>query len=93
MRSLKYGLQGTVLALAVASGYLLAQNGWNVSSTAAGAAPSAPAPQAMPVPVVSVVKKKIPIYLEYAGRTERSVSYLQAKARATGRELVAAGPM
>jgi multidrug efflux system membrane fusion protein len=81
MRSLKYGLHGTLLALAVASGYLLAQNGWNVSSTAAGAAPSAPAPQAMPVPVVSVVKKTIPIYLEYSARTEaiRNVT-LQAKA-------------
>lgn len=81
MRSLKYGLHGTVLALAVAGGYLLAQNGWNVGGTAAGAAPSAPAPQAMPVPVVGVVKQTIPIYLEYAARTEaiRNVT-LQAKA-------------
>lgn len=81
MRSLKYGLHGTVLALAVAGGYLLAQNGWNVGGTAAGAAPSAPAPQAMPVPVVSVVRQTIPIYLDYAARTEaiRNVT-LQAKA-------------
>ncbi|MCR5856402.1 efflux RND transporter periplasmic adaptor subunit [Mesorhizobium sp. J428] len=81
MRSIKYGLHGTVLALAVAGGYLLAQNGWNVGGTAAGAAPSAPAPQAMPVPVVSVVRQTIPIYLDYAARTEaiRNVT-LQAKA-------------
>ncbi len=80
MRSLKIGLHGTVIALAVAGGYLLAQNGWGVGSTTAGAAPSAQASQAMPVPVVGVVKKTIPIYLEYFARTEavRNIT-LQAK--------------
>src|ERR1700736_4305846 len=44
----------------------------------AAAAPSGP--PAMPVPVASVIKKTIPVYLEYSARTEsiREVS-LQAK--------------
>ncbi len=43
-------------------------------------AAAAPPPQAMPVPVAKVVKKSIPITLDYAGRTEsiRAVA-LQAK--------------
>lgn len=80
MRTLKYSIHASVLALAVAGGYLLAEGNWPIGSTVADAAPS-PAPQAMPVPVVNVVKKTIPIYLEYTARTEaiRSVT-LQSKA-------------
>jgi multidrug efflux system membrane fusion protein len=80
MRTLKYGLHASLLAIAVAAGYVVAESGWHFGSTTAGAAPSAPAPQAMPVPVVDVVKQTIPIFLEYAGRTEaiRDVT-LQAK--------------
>ncbi|WP_395447876.1 efflux RND transporter periplasmic adaptor subunit [Aminobacter sp. UC22_36] len=81
MRIFKLGLNGSLLALAVAGGYLLA--GWNVGSTTAGAAPSAPAPQAMPVPVVGVVKKTIPIYLEYAARTE-AIRNVTLRAKASG---------
>lgn len=36
----------------------------------AGAATAAAAPSAMPVPVAQVLKKTIPIYLDYAARTE-----------------------
>lgn len=80
MRVVKIGLQGALIALAVAGGYFLAGGDWNMVGAPADAAPSAPAPQAMPVPVVGVVKKTIPIYLEYAARTEsiRNVT-LQAK--------------
>src|SRR3981081_2529771 len=48
------------------------------SGPVAAAAPSGP--PAMPVPVTSVIKKTIPVYLEYSARTEsiREVS-LQAK--------------
>jgi multidrug efflux system membrane fusion protein len=64
----------------------------------AGTAGAAPAPAAfvMPVPVVSVVRKTIPIYLDYAARTEpiRSVTlqarvpgYLQEQAAADGRDV------
>ena len=83
MRIFKLGLNGSLLALAVAGGYLLAQQGWNVGSTSAGAAPSAQAPQAMPVPVVGVVKKTIPIYLEYAARTE-AIRNVTLRAKASG---------
>lgn len=80
MRVVKIGLQGALIALAVAGGYFLAGGDWSMVGAPADAAPSAPAPQAMPVPVVGVVKKTIPIYLEYAARTEsiRNVT-LQAK--------------
>jgi multidrug efflux system membrane fusion protein len=81
MRIFKLGLNASLLALAVAGGYLLA--GWDVGSTTAGAAPSAPAPQAMPVPVVGVVKKTIPIYLEYAARTE-AIRNVTLRAKASG---------
>ncbi|MDR7225257.1 efflux RND transporter periplasmic adaptor subunit [Aminobacter aminovorans] len=81
MRIFKLGLNGSLLALAVAGGYLLA--GWDVGSTTAGAAPSAPAPQTMPVPVVGVVKKTIPIYLEYAARTE-AIRNVTLRAKASG---------
>lgn len=83
MRFLKLGLNTSLLALAVAGGYLLAQQGWNVGSTTAGAAASAQAPQAMPVPVVGVVKKTIPIYLEYAARTE-AIRNVTLRAKASG---------
>lgn len=49
-------------------------------SESAGAATPNPAMMAMPVPVTKIVKKTIPIYLEYSARTEaiRNIS-LQAK--------------
>jgi len=53
-----------------------------VGDHADGATESAPAPamMAMPVPVVTVVKKTLPIYLDYPGRIEsiRSIA-LQAQ--------------
>ncbi len=83
MRIFKLGLNASLLALAVAGGYLLAQHGWGVGSTTAGAAPTVQAPQAMPVPVVGVVKKTIPIYLEYAARTE-AIRNVTLRAKASG---------
>lgn len=83
MRFLKLGLNGSLLVLAMAGGYLVTQHGWDVGSTSAGATPSAPAAQAMPVPVVGVVKKTIPIYLEYAARTE-AIRNVTLRAKASG---------
>lgn len=83
MRIFKLGLNTSLLALAVAGGYLLAQHGWGVGSTTAGAAPTVQGPQAMPVPVVGVVKKTIPIYLEYAARTE-AIRNVTLRAKASG---------
>jgi multidrug efflux system membrane fusion protein len=44
---------------------------------------SAPAMMAMPVPVVQVVKKTLPIYLDYPGRIE-SIRSIALQARASG---------
>jgi multidrug efflux system membrane fusion protein len=53
---------------------------FGLNAGTAGAATPEPAAFVMPVPVVSVVKKTIPIYLDYAARTEpiRSIT-LQAR--------------
>lgn len=79
MRRWKIAL-GTAVALgaiSVASVHLLDMG--SLSAGTAGAA-TAPAAFVMPVPVVNVVKKTIPIYLDYAARMEpiRSIT-LQAR--------------
>ncbi|QKC97915.1 efflux RND transporter periplasmic adaptor subunit [Mesorhizobium sp. NZP2298] len=81
MRKWKIAL-GTAVALgaiSVASVHLLDMGNLRLSASTAGAAP-APAAFVMPVPVASVVKKTIPIYLDYAARIEpiRSIT-LQAR--------------
>lgn len=80
MRGLKYGINGILMTTALAAAYLLARGDFEFAGTRAGAAPAVQAQQAMPVPVVGIVKKTIPIYLEYSARTEaiRDVT-LQAK--------------
>jgi multidrug efflux system membrane fusion protein len=81
MRKWKIAL-GTAVALgaiSMASVHLLDMGSLSLNAGTAGAAP-APAAFVMPVPVVNVVKKTIPIYLDYAARTEpiRSIT-LQAR--------------
>jgi membrane fusion protein, multidrug efflux system len=68
-------LLGSAAVIVVGAGILLSSLR---SGPVAAAAPSGP--PAMPVPVTSVTKKTIPVYLEYSARTEsiREVS-LQAK--------------
>jgi multidrug efflux system membrane fusion protein len=80
MRVLKYGANGALVVTALVAAYFLARGMPELAGTPAGAAPAAAAPQAMPVPVVGIVRKTIPIYLEYSARTEaiRDVT-LQAK--------------
>ncbi|UVK44243.1 efflux RND transporter periplasmic adaptor subunit [Mesorhizobium sp. AR07] len=94
MRKWKIAL-GTAVALgaiSVASVHLLDMGNLSLNAGTAGAAP-APAAFVMPVPVVSVVKKTIPIYLDYAARTEpirnitlqaRIPGYLQEQTAADG---------
>ncbi|WP_137934104.1 efflux RND transporter periplasmic adaptor subunit [Mesorhizobium comanense] len=82
MRKWKIAL-GTAVALgaiSVVSVHLLDMGNLRLSGSTAGAATPAPAAFVMPVPVASVVKKTIPIYLDYAARTEpiRSIT-LQAR--------------
>lgn len=68
-----------VAALALGAEYVL-HRGAGMGNAAAGTAAQAGPPPAMPVPVALVVKRSIPIYLEYSARTEsiRNVA-LQAK--------------
>jgi multidrug efflux system membrane fusion protein len=67
-----------VLAVMAAAGVYLFDSGRGQGSAAAVAANAGP--PAMPVPVVKIVKKTIPVYFEYSARTEaiRDVA-LQAK--------------
>ncbi|TKB48806.1 MAG: efflux transporter periplasmic adaptor subunit, partial [Mesorhizobium sp.] len=82
MRKWKIAL-GTAVALgaiSVASVHLLDMGSLSLNAGTAGAATPKPEAFVMPVPVVSVVKKTIPIYLDYAARVEpiRSIT-LQAR--------------
>lgn len=79
LRRWKLGLS-VAAAIAVVAIVLVAlrHGGW-LTADPAGAAPN-PAAFAMPVPVATIFKKTIPIYLDYSARTEsiRSIA-LQAK--------------
>lgn len=76
MRKWKFGFGVTLLAALVAGGVYLQV--WNQPQS--GAAAPSPAMAALPVPVKKIVKRTIPIYLDYSARTEaiRNVT-LQAK--------------
>src|ERR1700760_4376369 len=70
---------GSVVVIGVAAGaYVYSSRNGPLAATAAQSGP--PAMPAMPVPTAAVVKKTIPVYLDYSARTEsiREVS-LQAK--------------
>jgi multidrug efflux system membrane fusion protein len=79
MRSWKIALAATAVAV-VAIAFVVVRRGDTLIGGTAGAATPNPATIAMPVPVTKIVKKAIPIYLEYSARTEsiRNIS-LQAK--------------
>jgi multidrug efflux system membrane fusion protein len=83
MRGSRVILTGVVLlaAAAAATAYFLDRNQEN--GAAAGAPASAQHGFVMPVPVASVVKKTVPITLEYAARTE-SIRNIPLQARVTG---------
>jgi membrane fusion protein, multidrug efflux system len=79
------------LAIVVAAGLAWRGFGRNGAEMAAGAATPNPAMQAMPVPVAKVVKKTLPIYLEYSARTESLGNVtLQAKVSGYLKEQIAA---
>jgi multidrug efflux system membrane fusion protein len=79
MRSWKIVLAATTVAVIVI-GVVALRRGDTLMGGTAGAATPNPATMAMPVPVATIVKKAIPIYLDYSARTEsvRNIS-LQAK--------------
>lgn len=75
MHKWKLGLGAAIAGIAVVAGVVMFQRGSEPAKASAG-----PGQFAMPVPVTTIVRKTIPIYLEYAARTEaiRNVA-LQAK--------------
>jgi membrane fusion protein, multidrug efflux system len=79
MRSWKIAFAATTVAVIVIGVAVLRRGDTLLGGTAGAAAPN-PAAAAMPVPVIKIVKKAIPIYLDYSARTEsiRNIS-LQAK--------------
>ncbi|WP_192355901.1 efflux RND transporter periplasmic adaptor subunit [Mesorhizobium mediterraneum] len=86
MRKWKIALGAAVAvgAISVASVHLLDMGNFGLNAGTAGAATPEPATAfVMPVPVVSVVKKTIPIYLDYAARTE-SIRSITLQARVPG---------
>src|SRR3954469_18554400 len=80
MRYLKIGLAATAAVATVAATIVVLTNDDPHMGGAAGAATPNPAMMAMPVPVTKIIKRSIPIYLDYSARTEsiRSIA-LQAK--------------
>lgn len=82
MSHLKIGLTATVAIAVVATGVMFFYKGRALVGDTAGAA-TPPHMMAMPVPVTNVVKKDIPIYLEYSARTE-AIRHITLQAKIQG---------
>lgn len=84
MRKWKIALGAAVAlgAISMASVHLLDMGNLSLNAGTASATP-APAAFVMPVPVVNVVKKTIPIYLDYAARVE-SIRSITLQSRVPG---------
>jgi multidrug efflux system membrane fusion protein len=73
-------LGATAVAALAGAAVLLAHEGSDIFGDTTDIARAAPAMPAMPVPVAKVIKKAVPIYLDYAARTEAIQNVtLQAK--------------
>lgn len=83
MRFWKVALGVGAAFVAVAAWHEFDRNAKELGAGAAGAATPAPAMMAMPVPVTKIVKKTLPIYLEYAARTE-SIGNVTLQAKVSG---------
>jgi membrane fusion protein, multidrug efflux system len=83
MRIAKFLAGSTVALAAAASVYLFVRAEPQLLAGGAGAATPAPAAFVMPVPVAMVIKKTVPIYLEYSARTE-SIRNITLQAKVTG---------
>lgn len=80
MRNWKIGIATTAAVATVAATIIvLSKDGPRVGDPAGAATPN-PAMMAMPVPVAKIVRKTVPVYLDYSARTEsiRSIA-LQSK--------------
>jgi multidrug efflux system membrane fusion protein len=82
MRVWKISLAAGAAFVALAAWHVLDENGKSLVAGAAGAATPAPA-MLMPVPVAKIVKKTLPIYLEYSARTE-SIANVTLQSKAAG---------
>ncbi len=82
MRGSRLVLATVVVVAALAAAYHYKNGGFELKGGDAGAAVGPPQ-QAMPVPVASVVKKTIPIYLDYSARTE-AIRNVTLRAKITG---------
>lgn len=80
MRNWKIGLAAGSAIAAVVAGFVILRDDTSVIGSTAGAATPNPAMMAMPVPVAKIVRKTVPLYLDYSARTEsiRSIA-LQPK--------------
>jgi membrane fusion protein, multidrug efflux system len=82
MRSWKIGLAAIAAAAVIATTVIVLRKDTALIGNAARAAPN-PAAFAMPVPVTRIVKKTIPIYLDYPARTE-SIRNITLQAKVSG---------
>ena len=83
MRKSKFAIGAAVVVALAGAALVLIERGAGVIDVPAKAAPSTPTAAALPVPVVGVVKKTVPIYLAYSARTE-SIQKVTLLAKVTG---------
>jgi multidrug efflux system membrane fusion protein len=78
---LTFGIVAAIVAAAII--YEIDRNDPGLVSGPAGAATPSPAMMAMPVPVTKIVRKTLPIYLEYSARIE-SIGNVGLQAKVSG---------
>ena len=83
MRKSKFAIGAAVVVALTGAALVLIERGVGVIDVPAKAAPSTPTAAALPVPVIGVVKKTVPIYLAYSARTE-SIQKVTLLAKVTG---------
>ena len=83
MRKSKFAIGAAVVVALAGAALVLIERGVGVIDVPAKAAPSTPTAAALPVPVIGVVKKTVPIYLAYSARTE-SIQKVTLLAKVTG---------
>jgi multidrug efflux system membrane fusion protein len=83
MHKWKFSLIVGLSAMVGAAAVLIVQRSPDLVSETAGAATPNPTMMAMPVPVTEIVRKTIPIYLEYSARTE-AIRHVALQAKVAG---------
>jgi len=73
----------TIAVVVIVIAFLVLRRGDALIGVTAGAAAPNPATIAMPVPVTKIVKKAVPIYLDYSARTE-SIRNIALQAKVSG---------